>query len=122
MGGRLGIFLAAVAIVMSLFHMYAAYAIVPTQTLRPIHVAFELFLSFLMFPVSKRFRHRILRWDWAVALLAIAVAVYLHVGGDDFTDRNTRPNPWDIVFGVALILMVLESRRRRTGRYRARKT
>src|SRR3546814_6632144 len=40
MGGRLGIFLAAVAIVMSLFHMYAAYAIVPTQTLRPIHVAF----------------------------------------------------------------------------------
>src|SRR3546814_13877623 len=54
MGGRLGIFLAAVAIVMSLFHMYAAYAIVPTQTLRPIHVAFVLFLSFLMRSEERR--------------------------------------------------------------------
>jgi TRAP transporter 4TM/12TM fusion protein len=115
MSGWLGIFLAATAVVMSLFHMYAAYAIVPTQMLRPIHVAFVLFLSFLMFPVSKRFRHRIMWWDWAMALLAIAVAVYLIVGGDDFTDRNTRPDPWDIVFGVALILMVLEAMRRTIG-------
>src|SRR3546814_21188208 len=38
LGGWLGVFLSATAIVMSLFHMYAAYAIVPTQTLRPIHV------------------------------------------------------------------------------------
>ncbi|HYG43278.1 MAG TPA: TRAP transporter fused permease subunit [Bordetella sp.] len=115
MGGWLGIFLATVAVGMSLFHMYAAYAIVPTQMLRPIHVAFVLFLSFLMFPVSKRFRHRIMWWDWAVALLAIAVAVYLIVGGDEFTDRNTSPNGWDIVFGVALILMVLEAMRRTIG-------
>ncbi|CAM4022431.1 TRAP transporter permease [Bordetella tumulicola] len=115
LGGWLGIFLATAAVIMSLFHMYAAYAIVPTQTLRPIHVAFVMSLSFLMFPVSKRFRHRIMWWDWIVALLAIAVAVYLIVGGDDFTDRNTSPNPWDVVFGVALILMVLEGMRRTIG-------
>lgn len=115
MGGKLGIFLAAAAVIMSLFHLYAAYAIVPTQILRPIHVAFVMFLSFLMFPVSKRFRHRIMWWDWAVAVLAIAIAVYLIVGGDDFTDRNTSPNTWDVVFGVALILMVLESMRRTIG-------
>lgn len=115
LGGWLGIFLTTAAVIMSLFHMYAAYSIVPTQTLRPIHVAFVMSLSFLMFPVSKRFRHRIMWWDWIVALLAIAVAVYLIVGGDDFTDRNTRPNPWDIVFGVALILMVLEGMRRTIG-------
>lgn len=115
LGGWLGIFLATAAVIMSLFHMYAAYSIVPTQTLRPIHVAFVLSLSFLMFPVSKRFRHRIMWWDWIVALLAIAVAVYLIVGGDDFTDRNTRPNPWDVAFGVALILMVLEGMRRTIG-------
>ncbi|MBV7483307.1 TRAP transporter fused permease subunit [Bordetella sp. BOR01] len=115
LGGRLGIFLAAVAVAMSLFHMYAAYAIVPTQMLRPIHVAFVLFLSFLMFPVSKRFRHRIMWWDWAAALLAVAVAVYLIMGGDEFTDRNTSPNVWDIVFGAALILLVLECMRRTIG-------
>lgn len=115
MSGWLGIFLSATAIIMSLFHMYAAYAIVPTQTLRPVHVGFVLFLSFLIFPVSKRFRHRIMWWDWLVSLLAIAIVVYLIMGGDDFTDRNTMPNAWDIFFGVALILLVLEAMRRTIG-------
>jgi len=115
MSGWLGVFLSATAVIMSLFHLYAAYAIVPTQTLRPIHVAFVMFLCFLMFPVSKRFRHRIMWWDWAVALMAVAVAVYLIIGGDEFTDRNTSPNTWDIVFGTALILMVLEGMRRTIG-------
>ena len=45
-------FVTAVAVVMSLFHLYTAYAIVPPQTLRPIHVGFVLFLCFLMFPVA----------------------------------------------------------------------
>ncbi len=115
LGGWLGIFLTAVAIIMSLFHMYAAYAIVPTQMLRPVHVGFVLFLSFLMFPISRRFRHRIMWWDWLVALLSIAIVVYLIMGGDDFTDRNTRPNAWDIFFGTALILLVLEAMRRTIG-------
>ena len=44
---------------MSLFHLYAAYAIVPTQELRAIHVAFVLFWSFLVFPAAARFRHRV---------------------------------------------------------------
>ena len=42
---------------MSLFHLYAAYSIVPTQTLRPVHVAMVMVLSFLMFPIARRFRH-----------------------------------------------------------------
>ena len=113
--GWLGIFLSTVAVVMSLFHMFAAYAIVPTQTLRPVHVGFVLFLSFLLFPASRRFRHRIMWWDWLVSLLSIAIVVYLIVGGDDFTDRNTMPNSWDIAFGAALILLVLEAMRRTIG-------
>ena len=113
--GWLGVFLTVVAVAMSLFHLYTAYAIVPTQTLRPVHVAFVLFLTFLMFPIAARFRHRIMWWDWLAALLAIAVVVYLIVGGDDFTDRNTSPNGWDIVFGVSLVVLVLEAMRRTTG-------
>jgi TRAP transporter 4TM/12TM fusion protein len=115
LGGLLAGFLTLVAVAMSLFHLYAAYAIVPTQALRPIHVGFVLFLSFLMFPVAARFRHRIMWWDWIMAFLAIAIVVYIIQGGDDFTDRNTMPNGWDTVFGVALILLVLEAMRRTTG-------
>ncbi len=100
---------------MSVFHLYTAYGIVPTQTLRPIHVGFVLFLCFLVFPVAPRFRHRIMWWDWLAAALSIAVVVYLIQGGDDFTDRNTSPNAWDIVFGIALIVLVLEAMRRTNG-------
>jgi len=101
--GWLRVFVITVAFVMSAFHLYTAYAIVPTQTLRPVHVGFVLCLCFLVFPLAPRWRHRIMPWDWLAALLAIAVVAYLIVGGDDFTDRNTAPEPWDIAFGVALI-------------------
>ena len=113
--GWLGIFVTAVAFLMSVFHLYTAYGIVPTYTLRPVHVGFVLFLCFLMFPISNRFRHRVMWWDWLAAALSIAVVVYLMQGGDDFTDRNTSPNPWDIVFGISLIVMVLEAMRRTNG-------
>ena len=113
--GWLGIFVTAVAFVMSVFHLYTAYGIVPTQTLRPVHVGFVLFLCFLVFPIAARFRHRIMWWDWLAAALSIAVVVYLILGGDDFTDRNTAPNPWDIAFGIALIVLVMEAMRRTNG-------
>jgi len=115
LGGPLGVFVTLAAVAMSLFHLYTAYAIVPTQTLRPLHVAMVLVLCFLSFPVSGRFRHRIMVWDWLAAALAIAAVAYLLVGGDDFTDRNTSPETWDIVFGVTLIVLVLEAMRRTTG-------
>ena len=113
--GWLGAFVVVVAFVMSAFHLYTAYAIVPTQTLRPVHVGFVLFLCFLVFPLSSRFRHRIMWWDWGAAALAIGIVVYLIRGGDDFTDRNTSPAPWDIAFGIALIVLVMEAMRRTTG-------
>ena len=113
--GWLHVFVVATAFVMSAFHLYTAYAIVPTQTLRPIHVGFVLFLCFLVFPLAPRFRHRVMWWDWLAAAASIAVVVYLIQGGDDFTDRNTSPNGVDIVFGLALIFMVLEAMRRTNG-------
>ena len=113
--GWLAAFVTAVAVVMSLFHLYAAYAIVRPEHLRAIHVAFVLFLVFLIFPVARRFRNRVMWWDWLLAAAALATTVYLIAGGDDFFDRSIVPNDWDIVFGVALALLILEAMRRTTG-------
>ncbi|HEY6820977.1 MAG TPA: TRAP transporter fused permease subunit [Burkholderiales bacterium] len=113
--GAMAAFITAVAVLMSLFHLYASYKIVRTEVLRATHVAFVLFLSFLIFPVAKRFRHRVMWWDWLCALLAIAITVYLISQGDDFFDRSITPNTWDMVFGVALAALVLEAMRRATG-------
>ena len=75
LSGRLAAFVTFAAVAMSAFHLYTAYGILATQTLRPVHVAMVLFLSFLVFPVAKRYRHRIMWWDWILALLSVAVMV-----------------------------------------------
>jgi TRAP transporter 4TM/12TM fusion protein len=115
LSGRLAAFIAAVAVCSSLFHLYTAYAIVRPEHLRAIHVAIVLFLSFLIFPLARSYKNRIMWWDWAVAAGAVATTVYLIAGGDDFFDRSILPNDWDIFFGVLLALLILEAMRRATG-------
>src|SRR3954471_4171268 len=104
-----------IAVVMSLFHLYAAYAIVPTQELRYTHVAFTLVLSFLLFPVAMRFRNRVRWWDIVPGIFAVATIGYALWGGDDFTDRATSPARWNIIVGSVSILRLREAPRRTTG-------
>jgi TRAP transporter 4TM/12TM fusion protein len=115
LAGWLGTFVAVTAIVMSLFHLYAAMSILQAHVQRGIHVTFVLFLVFLLFPVAKRFRHRVMWWDWLQAFAALGVMAYMLFGGDAFLERSTNPNTLDTVFGVMLILLVLESTRRSSG-------
>src|SRR6266511_1829466 len=113
--GALGTFVTALAVIMSIFHLYAAYGIMPTHVLRGIHVAFVLFLCFLLYPATKRFRHRVRWWDWLAALAVLVVIGHMLLGGDDFLERAISPNVRDEVLGIALILLVLEAARRSTG-------
>ena len=105
----------AIAVLMSLFHLYAAYAIVPTQELRYTHVAFTLVLSFLLFPLATRFRNKVRWWDVVPGLFAVGTIAYALWGGDDFTDRATVPERWDVIVGIVFIVLVLEATRRTTG-------
>ncbi|MEW6377226.1 MAG: TRAP transporter fused permease subunit [Thermodesulfobacteriota bacterium] len=113
--GRMDIFITAVAVVMSLIHLYAAIGIIMTQVLRGIHVMFVLFLSFLVFPSFNRFKNRVIWYDFLLALLGIAVIIYMLVDFEDFIYRSVVPNFWDKFFGVILILLILEATRRTTG-------
>jgi len=113
--GKIDLFITTVAVGMSLIHLYAAIGVIMTQVLRGIHVMFVLFLSFLVFPSFKRFKNRILWYDWILSILGIVVIVYMLVDFDAFIYRSVVPNAWDILFGVLLILLVLEATRRTTG-------
>jgi len=113
--GKMDTFITAVAVLMSLIHLYAAVGIIMTQVLRGIHVMFVLFLSFLVFPSFKRFKNRIVWYDFLLALLGIAAIVYMLIDFDDFIYRSVVPNFWDKLFGVILILLILEATRRTTG-------
>jgi TRAP transporter 4TM/12TM fusion protein len=76
---------------------------------------FVLFLSFLVFPSFKRFKNRIIWYDFILALLGIAVIVYMLADFEAFIYRSVVPTFWDKFFGVILILLVLEATRRTTG-------
>ncbi|MSP52500.1 MAG: TRAP transporter fused permease subunit [Alphaproteobacteria bacterium] len=105
----------ALAAATSIFHLYAAYSIVPTQLMRLVHVSLVLVLVFVTFPVAVRFRDRIQWWDLVFATAAVGVAAYVFLGGDDFNDRNTLPTQTDIAVGIIFIALVLEGTRRATG-------
>jgi TRAP transporter 4TM/12TM fusion protein len=122
--GWAGRLVTSVAVTMSLFHLYAAVAgawpftdfpIVATQPLRYTHVAFVLILSFLLFPMSARFRNRIRWWDIAAGIAGAAILVYAIQGGEEFTDRATSPDRTDVILGVIFIILLLEATRRTTG-------
>jgi TRAP transporter 4TM/12TM fusion protein len=105
----------SIAVAMTLFHLYAAYDIVPTQPLRYAHVAFVMVLCFCLFPLASRFRNRIMLWDVVAAAATVAILGYAIWGGEDFTDRATLPTQFDIVLGVIFIVLLLEATRRTSG-------
>lgn len=113
--GLAGLIVTCVAVAMSLFHLYAAYEIVPTQELRYTHVAFVLLLAFLLFPMATRFRDRIRWWDVIAGLTCVGILIYAIVGGEDFTDRATLPNRTDVILGVIFIVLLIEATRRTVG-------
>src|SRR6266850_575028 len=113
--GAAGIIVTSIAVAMTVFHLYAAYDIVPTQPLRYAHVAFVMVLCFLLFPLAARFRNRIQPWDVVAAAASVAILAYAIWGGEDFTDRATGPLQLDVVLGVIFIVLLLEATRRTTG-------
>lgn len=115
LSGWSGTIVTVIAVACSIFHLYAAYSIVPTQQLRYIHVGFVLMLCFLLFPMAQRFRNKIRWWDVLIGLTAVGILVYALMGGDDFTDRAALPDQTDIVLGIIFIVILLEATRRTTG-------
>jgi len=113
--GAWGTFLFVLAVLMSVFHLWAAYGNINPYQLRYAHVGFVLFLAFTLFPWRRAARNRLSWLDLGLALLGVAALVYAVWGGDDFLDRSTLPNQADTVLGIALILLVLEAARRTTG-------
>ena len=114
-GGWIGYLISGIAIASTLFHLYAAYDIVPTHILRPGHVGIVLVLVFLLFPIAGRFRDQIRWWDWLFAAAAAATTIYILYQGADFGDYATAPTPEQVWVGIVFIALVLEATRRTTG-------
>jgi TRAP transporter 4TM/12TM fusion protein len=115
LGGWAGLAITAFAVLVSLFHLYAAYEIVPAHVLRPSHVGMVLVLCFLLFPMAMRFRDRIRWWDYVLAAAAAGTMLYVLSQGAYFGDRATAPTRTDYLVGTVFIVLLLEGTRRATG-------
>jgi TRAP transporter 4TM/12TM fusion protein len=113
--GKMDLFITAVAVGMSVFHLYAAFWVVPTQMLRVIHVGLVLFLIFFLFPAARRLHGRVMWFDVALAILSVAPVAYMLIDFEDFIYRAVTPTAWDMIFGAILILLTLEAARRTSG-------
>jgi TRAP transporter 4TM/12TM fusion protein len=114
-GGWVGQLLVGIAIASTVFHLYAAYDIVPTHILRPGHVGIVLVLTFLLFPIAARYRDQIRWWDWVFAAAGAATVIYILAQGADFGDYATAPSQTQVWVGIIFIALVLEATRRTTG-------
>jgi TRAP transporter 4TM/12TM fusion protein len=108
----------------SVLHLYAAAAgsppfwntpIIPTYTLRPLHVGLVLALIFVLFPMLGRLRNRVTPVDWLCSAASLGIIGYILYQGPEFGDRAIDPEPLDFYVGVVLILLLLEATRRSTG-------
>ena len=113
--GFWNIVITVLAVGMSGFAIYSSVFPVTTQILRGVHVAFLLALSFLYYPFSRRFKSRITLLDIVLALLAIGTILYMLIDFEQFIYRAVTPEQWDIICGVAFILLILEATRRSSG-------
>ncbi|MGZ8994303.1 MAG: TRAP transporter permease, partial [Burkholderiaceae bacterium] len=83
---------------------------------RSIHLATGMFLAFLAFPASKRSpRNYVPVLDWIFALAAAFAAGYIYLFYNELSTRPGAPTPFDVVVGVAGILLLLEATRRAVG-------
>ena len=115
-------------VALSLFHYYTAgFGLLQEMLHRGIHLSMVLALIFLVFPlVKKRYdqpaQSSLLRplgiplFDWLLAIAAVVVVMHVPmIPLDDLAFRVGNPTALDVVFGLILILLLLEATRRSVG-------
>ena len=126
-GKKLGFFIAAVLVAMSIYHFYASgFGLIRELLHRGIHLSFVLGLVFLLFGYRKADPTMPARaWyrfdgvpiiDMLFAALAVCAAMYLpFLPPESLAMRVGNPSSVDVFMGSALLLLTLEATRRSVG-------
>ncbi|MGB3275499.1 MAG: TRAP transporter permease [Castellaniella sp.] len=122
--GVIGRFVMLTALAWSLFQLWIAsplpftfgIGVLNTTESRAVHLAFAVFLGFLLFPAFKRSsRRQIPVADWVLAVVGAFCASYLYVFYEALSSRPGLPTPQDLVVAVLGLLTLLEATRRALG-------
>ena len=105
------------AIGIAMYHFITSFIGYPATHLhRSLHVAMMLVMAFFLYPASGKSSRKTIAWyDYILAIMSIAVAVYIWTDYVNFINRMGMPNTMDVIMGTMLILLVLEASRRISG-------
>ena len=104
-----------IAIAMSCFHFYTSgFGLLLAQKQGAVHLAFTLCLVFLLYPMTSKQSKTsgIPFYDFIVAAIGVASAMYIVVFFNDLVTRAGLPTTADLVMGFLLIASLLEATRR----------
>ncbi len=108
---------AVVAIMWTVFQVYTALTgLFPAMIQRMTTLSFGLFLCFICFKMKRNDTNKVPIYDWILAIVSVAIDVYIIATFDTLTKRGGNPTQMDIIFGILLILLVLEGTRRAVGK------
>ncbi len=102
----------------------ASWLIIDSTFIRAIHLAFAMAIVFLNYPLLKKKRfgldflstkERIPYVDYIVAIVAVVSALYIALDYQGLTTRYGAPITRDLLFGGALVILLLEASRRVIG-------
>jgi len=115
--GPIGRFIAVLAILFSLFHLYTAFAgVLPAQIQRSVHLTFALVLAYLLYPAKKNMPRNKMHWsDICLAALGAVVGLYISFNYEALIYRAGEQTTLDIIVAWAAVLLVLEATRRVVG-------
>ncbi len=108
-----------VALSWALFQLWNAspLSLISTTFIRPIHLAFAIFLVFMIFPMRRKSPRDAVPWyDWLFAVLGSASALYLVVNYEALVNRPGAPITLDLVVAAVGMVLLLEAARRALGK------
>lgn len=111
-------FMKAIAVVMSLFHIYVlGFRPITPYHLYTAHVTFSMVLIFGLYAIAPKAKQSRIPWyDWILMILAVASGIYLASQMETLVYRiGVSPTVPDLVFSAILLILVLEITRRTTG-------
>jgi TRAP transporter 4TM/12TM fusion protein len=117
LGGGWAAAATTIAVAMALYHLYAANATFIRHLHLIRHLLFVLVLTFMLYPATARTmkRQAPTAWDLALVALSLLALGYPWLNFDTWINRAYIPTPWDLLFGIITILLILEATRRSVG-------
>lgn len=109
--------LIAISFAAGFFHLFTLiiYPLDP-WILRGIHLSLASVVIFCFYKPYKNANDRIPIYDFVLTILAVIPTVYIAVNLDDLLSRyGVSPTTWDVVWGLIVIITLLEVTRRTVG-------